>query len=671
MRIEPAGLNELAPHPSRPWRAPLAVALLALLVFAPSLAIGFRLDDTFQIERNAAVRSFDLGAIFGRGYWANVSDPGFGFDPRSDLWRPLTTLSVACTHALFGLAPLPYHLENLLLHALSSALVVLLLRRWGRSELEALLAAALFAVAPVHIEPLGSVILRNELWAALFGLLYLLWDAERKPARACAALALALLAKESAIALPVAALLARRALLGDGARTALRAALPALGVALVYLGARFAVLGRLGIAVETAYFGPSVSTPEVWLTMARFAAEHYLPACLFGAPLVFDYSPQAYPTTTTSDALAWVLLLGFATIAAAAGHVAWHRRSYLGFALALFVVLLGPTSNLPTRIGVLGATRLLYLPYLGIACALAAGLAALARREALRRAALVAAALALVLLSLQTVRRLAVWIDDVDFYTDICAEAPRNALAQGMLGEAQFARIKAAVDARGDVETPARAAASAFAASIEIEPRNLERLGRQLGTSAAFGAAEEELLRGLDAALRARGAALPPLPTADALLERAGESATRAALASWIAAALPQSPAESALAALPFEDRARFVNAKVFVEALLLDQARCAELRLALRAAERALLAAESTSAEAPSAADARALCEAIERDARGLVELTGALASPRSGDPASLATYRRELRAIFAERYARYALALAQRAEALRRKLG
>ncbi|MBK9384360.1 MAG: hypothetical protein IPN34_06000 [Planctomycetes bacterium] len=664
MRTDPAGVNALDPRPQRPWRAPLVVALLALLVFAPSLWIGFRLDDTFQIERNPAVRDFDLGAIFGRGYWANVSDPGFAFDPRSDLWRPLTTLSVAVTHALRGLAPLPYHVENLLLHALSSALVVLLLRRWGRSELEAWIAGALFAVAPVHIEPLGSVILRNELWAALFGLLYLLWDGERKTARACVALALALLAKESAIALPVAALFAGRALAGEGARAALRGALPALAVALVYLGARFAVLGRLGIAVETAYFGPSVTTLQVWLTMARFAAEHYLPACLFGTPLVFDYSPQAYPTTTSDDALAWVLLLGFAAVAAGAGHVAWHRRSYLGLAVALFVVLLGPTSNLPTRIGVLGATRLLYLPYLGIACALAAGVAALARRPAARRWVYGVAAAALVMLSAQTVRRLSVWIDDVDFYGDICAEAPRNALAQGMLGEALFGRIKIAVDSRGDVETPARRAAAAFATSMELEPRHLLRLGRQLGTSAAFGAAEEELLRGLDAGLRARMPTLPQLPSPGELeaLHEPG-SPPRAALARWVAAALPLRPAEDALAALPHVDRARFLNASAFVEALTLDQARCAELRLALRSAERALEGAVAPDAQ-------RVLCATIERDARALVELCGALASPRSGEAPALAAYRRELRAIFAERYARSALELAQRADALRRKL-
>jgi hypothetical protein len=656
----------------RPYLAPLAVALLALLVFSPSLAIGFRLDDTFQIERNHAVRSFDLEAIFTQGYWENVRDPGFAFDPRSDLWRPLTTLSIACTHALFGLSAFAFHAENLLLHAASAALVVALLRRWKRSELEAWLAGALFAVAPVHIEPLGSIILRNELWAALFGLAFLVFDAERKTLRACAALALALLAKESAIALPVAALFARRAIFGDGAREALRGALPALGVTLVYLGARFAVLGRLGIAVETAYFGPAVATLEVWLTMARFAAEHYLPACLWGSPLIFDYSPEAYPTTTTSDGGAWALLLGFALLAAAAGHLAWHRRSYLGLAAILFVVLLGPTSNLPTRIGVLGATRLLYLPYLGIACALAAGVAALARRASLRRTALGCAAIGIALLSLQTLRRLSVWIDDVDFYADICAEAPRNALAHGMLGEACFARVKGAVEAQGDAVTPARRAAIAFATSLEIEPRNLLRLGRQLGTSAAFGAAEEELLRGLDAGLRARTPDLPALPDLRAGLSTSGAgSGARAELARWVSAARALRPADAALVALPFHDRARFVNAAPLVEALTLDQASCVELRLALRAAEPELERARSAEIDPARRDQLRTLCAAVERDARALVELTGALASPRAGDPPALAAYRREVKAIFAERYARSALELAQRADALRRRLG
>jgi hypothetical protein len=168
-------------------------------------------------------------------------------------------------------------------------------------------------------------------------------------------------------------------------------------------------------------------------------------------------------------------------------------------------------------------------------------------------------------------------------------------------------------------------------------------------------------VRGLDAGLRARGLALPPLPATSALDERdAAGAAAREALALWTRAAYVQRPGDSALAALPLRERAEFLNSTAFVEALTLDQASCVAELYALRAAEREL-------AQGVDASQRAALRTAIERDARALVDRTGAIASPRADEPAPLAAYRREAKAIFAERYARYALGLAQRAAAPR----
>src|SRR5262245_35300670 len=71
----------------RAWLPHLAFFLLTCAVFAPAVRIGFRLDDGLQVLSNAAVRDFDLGAIFGRGYWANVRQSGVSYDPGSDLYR--------------------------------------------------------------------------------------------------------------------------------------------------------------------------------------------------------------------------------------------------------------------------------------------------------------------------------------------------------------------------------------------------------------------------------------------------------------------------------------------------------------------------------------------------------------------------------------------------------
>ena len=46
-------------------------------------------------------------------------------------WRPLTTLTFRLQHALHGLWPLPYHLFNLAVHALTTVLVALLADHLG------------------------------------------------------------------------------------------------------------------------------------------------------------------------------------------------------------------------------------------------------------------------------------------------------------------------------------------------------------------------------------------------------------------------------------------------------------------------------------------------------------------------------------------------------------
>lgn len=485
------------------WRIPALVFVVACAVFAPSVQIGFMLDDGAQILSNRAVREFDVAAIFGQGYWANVAEPGVTVDPGSDLYRPLSTLSVALSHAAWGDAAAFYHAENVLMHALASVLVVVLLASWGMGRVVATAAGLLFAVAPIHIEPIGSVVLRNELLAAIFGLLFLRSMAAHRCIRASAWLLAALLAKESAIALPFVALVADRVFVRPGG-AALRRYLPMVFAGAVYLGVRYAVLGRLTLAPHTAYFGPDVPWLDVWLTMARFAWEHYALASFVGAPLVFDFSADAFPRLAPADPAGWVSLAAWVVLGVAAVWAGWVRRAPWGAGVLVFALLLGPVANVATRIGVLGAGRLAYLPHLGVSL-----LAGLVARELWRRAPrpLVAAVGGLVIVGLvvQTERRLAVWNDPLDFYADIVEQAPRNGLALGFLGERQFMVAVGAHPAPAGSETEPSAwcwqALDHLVRSVEIEPRNWQRVVRELIRSAVVVQREVELLQVLERAI--------------------------------------------------------------------------------------------------------------------------------------------------------------------------
>lgn len=82
-------------------------------------------------------------------------------------YRPLCVLSFRLNHWLSGFNPFGFHLTNVLLHVLATGLVL----ATSRTLLPArcpLLAAALFAVHPVHVEAVAGVVGRADVLASVF-----------------------------------------------------------------------------------------------------------------------------------------------------------------------------------------------------------------------------------------------------------------------------------------------------------------------------------------------------------------------------------------------------------------------------------------------------------------------------------------------------------------------
>src|SRR6185503_4024738 len=97
-------------------------------------------DDLVYVRNNEAVHSFG-GALA-----TFVSEY-----PADGLYRPLTALSYAIDHAVWGLAPVGYHLTNLLLWALTAIVVDAFASR-RLSAGPALAATLLYVAHPAHCE---------------------------------------------------------------------------------------------------------------------------------------------------------------------------------------------------------------------------------------------------------------------------------------------------------------------------------------------------------------------------------------------------------------------------------------------------------------------------------------------------------------------------------------
>jgi len=153
----PGPSKQTKPNPSRRWRAGLpglALVLLVIVVYLPALHGQFIWDDDFHVVKSAPLRSLaGLGRIW--------FEPG-----ATQQYYPLTHSSFWLDYHLWGLHPMAYHVENVLLHALSAVLLWLLLRRLEVRG--AWLGGALFALHPVCVESVAWITERKNTLAGVF-----------------------------------------------------------------------------------------------------------------------------------------------------------------------------------------------------------------------------------------------------------------------------------------------------------------------------------------------------------------------------------------------------------------------------------------------------------------------------------------------------------------------
>ena len=369
-----------------PW---LILALLALLVFLPALRAGFIWDDD-ALTANPALGSWS-GLLT---IWRSPS-----LMPHEQHYWPMVYSSFWLEHRFAGLRPFLYHLDNILLHGAACVLLWRVLRRLAVPG--AWLAAALFAVHPVHAESVAWVIERKDVLSGVFymaaSLAFLRFDALPATLRrrwawyglSLALFAAALLSKSTVITLPVALALllwlrrgrlARRDLLILAPLALLALAVTALDLS-IYHGLRGAMNSGLNFPERALMAGGSL-----WRYLAKLAWPH---------PLATFYPKWQ---VALANPLSWFPILTWVGLLTGL----WLARRRIGrgpFAgLAFFTLTLAPALGLIDfdflRLSWL-ANRFQYLASAGPLALAAAGLTLLARRFRLPVAARAVGALAL------------------------------------------------------------------------------------------------------------------------------------------------------------------------------------------------------------------------------------------------------------------------------------
>jgi hypothetical protein len=340
-------------------RERLWLTALAMLVVAPALLGGFVLDDQHAVLESACVTAgFRPGLILGRNFWCEPTAL-----QTIDAWRPWVVAVWWPLWHVGGGAPLPFHLLGLILHAACTLQVVALARDLGLDRPSALVAAAAFAVAPVHVDAVASVVGGADLWCTLWILLALRAHL-RGELRAIVFGTLAVLSKESGvIVVPLLLLLELLGPILTSAGTAARRRLHLLGLAILVAGALVArtyVLGDLLGTHITVSVNPLLGEP--WHARIPAALDllwRYLRLTVVGHPLSADYSYAAVPVGADVEwlgvALGALLLAALLALLVRRWREPVTRLLLLWFLLAFLFV-----SNVLALLPAIFAERLFY-----------------------------------------------------------------------------------------------------------------------------------------------------------------------------------------------------------------------------------------------------------------------------------------------------------------------
>ena len=357
-----------------------------------------------------------------------------------------------------------FHLVNVLLHALNALLAWLLLRRLGLRW--AWLAAAVFALHPVHVESVAWISERKNVLSGLFFLFaiagYFRYEDEGGLAwygASLTAFALSLLSKPVTATLPVILPLLSWARGKKFDRRALAGLLPFLALS---LGA-----GIFTILAETDVVGV-----EMKRTIFHFSsAQHLLWACralwfyplklIWPVNLAFSYGRWSLDPREAAQWL-WVLA------AFGAGGLGWLFKDRMGrgawAGLGFYAVTIAPMlglASLYTLRFALVADHYQYLASLGLIAVGAGGLSRLIREG---KAAMVFGAVLLAVLGIGTWRQGRIYANDKVLWTDTLRKSPGAAIAHTNLGGILFAEGKF------------EAAIGHYREAQRLEPDNLEAL---------------------------------------------------------------------------------------------------------------------------------------------------------------------------------------------------
>jgi tetratricopeptide (TPR) repeat protein len=427
----------------------LLLLLLAILPYANTLQNGFVYDDNNEVLTNPYIRSIaHVGDIFSTRILAHLGVRG-----ATNYYRPISIFGFLICYKLFGLLPYGFHLANLFLHALIVCVLFGLSKRLFQNQWLAFASAAIFALHPIHTESVAWISGVTDLELAIFYLAafwFFVVSARPRGARSeraqlgmAGCFILALLSKEQAVTLPLAAMIYEHFYRGDRATTTWRQKVSRYGslwlLVVVYVLFRIRFFGAFAPVQLTR----NVSWFEAILSAIPLAGL-YLVKVIWPVHLIAYYPFHKTVTPLDFQFLASVLVL---VVCEGMFWGFWKSRRRVSFGFVWFFINIAPVLNSCWLGPNVFTERYLYLPSVGFCWVAAWGIREIWTRCAVRprvwrmafgTALGVLAALAFI----RIVTRNREWRDDETYYRVTLAAVPEAASLRLNLGAVYWNRMQ-------------------------------------------------------------------------------------------------------------------------------------------------------------------------------------------------------------------------------------
>jgi tetratricopeptide (TPR) repeat protein len=401
------------PKPKRvwwPWAAALAGLVIVLEIYGPALSGVFVLDDRYLPFMDPNAAQYSLRA------WIGIT-------------RPLLNFSYWLNFQASGIEPEAYHLTNVLLHFLGSAVIALVAARLlelagttGRARtILSAIAGGLFLLHPLQTESVAYVASRSEVLSVLLYFSAFAIFLYRRTE------SITILRSIAVVMLFAAAISTKEHTLTLGALLLLADYYWRLG-GLRKNGLLYGILAAAGAAGAFVIWRELKGAPTVGLNVPGLTpATYFFTQCrviwtyvrMFFLPFGQNVDPDV---AISHSLLEHGAIVGLAALVAllAAAWIYRKRWPLAAFGIFMFLLLLAPTSSFVPIVDV-SAERRMYLPFLGLVLVCLEFL----RRLKIAQAAWAGAAI-LTVCCVLTYQRSSVWANPVALWQDAAEKSPQK-----------------------------------------------------------------------------------------------------------------------------------------------------------------------------------------------------------------------------------------------------